>query len=302
MTVLPDYCSSFQEEAEIVWRAMSDARRLGVPRNEETTTETLLLNLAKKHSGRGLTIKTFSKGLESKIGADWGFWFADSSGKGIAVRVQAKRFFAETKRRSYNSLYHQSLSQREKSQISGLPTPNQCEVLLQAKDGAIPLYVFYNDDSLRLPVVSSKRTLLCILKHGPHSVANSSWGISAASALEIKRAKWGKNNLPSSFRMVPWHHLVCPSCWDSPTTNSSLPSIIGNGLRQLYSYKSLDLEEDAERELSELPFKFEPTSKIPSWASLLLKGSASEESLAAEMDELNLKGMAIIQETEARDD
>ena len=301
MTVLPDYCSSFQEEAEIVWRAMSDARRLGVPRNEETTTETLLLNLAKKHSGRGLTIKTFSKGLESKIGADWGFWFADSSGKGIAVRVQAKRFFAETKRRNYNSLYHQSLSQREKSQISGLPTPNQCEVLLQAKDGAIPLYVFYNDDSLRLPVVSSKRTLLYILKYGPHSVANSSWGISAASALAIKNADWGKKNHPGDFPMVPWHCLVCASCWNSALTNASLPAMIGHGLQRLYEYRRGD-KEDAERELSELPFKFEPTSKIPSWASLLLKGSASEESLAAEMDELNLKGVAIIQETEARDD
>lgn len=48
-----DFCRSFQHEACKVWQDMSDAEQFGVPRNEETTTEELLLRLARKHQGRG---------------------------------------------------------------------------------------------------------------------------------------------------------------------------------------------------------------------------------------------------------
>lgn len=289
----PDYCSSFQEEAKIVWRAMTDARRLGIPRNEETTTENLLLNLAKKHSGRGLTIKTFSKDEERDHGADWGFWFADGSHKGIAVRLQAKRLYRVSG--CYDQLHHAYKGVSK----SGQTWATQCEAMLGWGDGAIPMYVFYNDDNLRLPVAFSKMPWPYIFKHGLFSVANSAWGITAASALSIKNAHWGRKNRPGDFPMIPWHYLVCPSRWDSAPTNASLPSLIGRSLQRLYGYRRGE-EEVAERKFSDLPFKFEPTSKRPPWVDFLLEGSAFEERLAAEMDKQNLKGVAIIQETEVR--
>lgn len=105
-----DYCQSFREEACRVWHDMSEAEAFGIPRNEETTTETLLLNLAKKHHGRGLEIKAYTKKEESQTGADWAFWFSDPFGKGIGVRIQAKRYYATDK--CYKSLYHQSKEQK----------------------------------------------------------------------------------------------------------------------------------------------------------------------------------------------
>ena len=66
-----DFCRSFQHEACKVWHDMSDAEQLGVPRNEETTTEALLLSLARKHQGRGLSVKAYTKKEEAATGGDW---------------------------------------------------------------------------------------------------------------------------------------------------------------------------------------------------------------------------------------
>ena len=104
MRVLPNYCRSFRQEAYQVWSDMSDAARFDISLGEETTTEHLLLRLARKHSGRGLTIKTFTKNVERDNGADWGFWFENGSKKGLPVRVQAKRLFRISG--CYNELYH----------------------------------------------------------------------------------------------------------------------------------------------------------------------------------------------------
>ena len=65
-----DFCRSFQREACKVWQDMSEAEQFGVPRNEETTTEELLLRLARKHQGRGLSIKAYTKNEEAATGGD----------------------------------------------------------------------------------------------------------------------------------------------------------------------------------------------------------------------------------------
>lgn len=304
MKTVPNFCRSFRDEAHHVWRKMTDAERFGIPRSEETSTEELLLNLARKHFGRGLEVKAFTKPQESKNGADWAFWFSDASGKGIGMRVQAKRYFSEKGKESYDSLYHQSDKQKAQSKLTGAVTPNQCETLLNyqdRRDKLVPIYAFYNSDALDLrailqPHVSQKWWIWRSFPFAPED-----WGISAASALAVKHADWGKRNKAGDFAMVPWHCLVCGCCWDERPVDSSLPNLIGHGLRQLYSYTGEELSKEFP-EIAILELPFEPTENAPSWVGMLENRSEFEEALSNQMDSLNLKGVAVIQETEARGD
>lgn len=300
MKTLPNYCRSFRQEADQVWRDMSEAERFGLPRNEETTTEELLLSLARKHRARGLGIKAYTKADESTNGADWAFWFADGPWRGIGARIQAKRLFNENGNPRYKSLYHQSDSQKKASKRSGGPTPNQCETLLNHRDGLVPLYVFYNSDRLTISYEFARYWRHCWLSDECHfHFKSQAWGISVASASAIKNAEWGKRNLPGDFPMIPWHCLVCSCCWDERPADASLPSIVGHGLRGLYGYS---VGGDDPQTLDELGFSFEPTENAPSWVGLLREGSVVDGSLDEEMRHLNLKGVAIIEETESRDE
>ncbi|WP_295693081.1 DUF6615 family protein [uncultured Maricaulis sp.] len=290
MRTQPNFCRSFREEAHKVWEDMSEAEELDISRDEETTTQDLLLNLARKHRGRGLDIKTFSKSAESANGADWAFWFADHRGMGIGIRIQAKRLFPSEHR--YKSLYHQSDKQREESKASGLPTPNQCETLMTHRDGLIPLYVFYNSDALDVQKAH--------LRHidqfwWPYCFAfnNPAWGISAAPAFAIKQADWGKKNKPGDFAMTPWHCLFCHCCWDETPVDASLPSLIGYGLKQLHEFCAVELETSDDTSV-EYDFSFEPTDNIPQWVALLGDGVDAQPALEEEMSRLQLKGVAAI--------
>lgn len=297
MRTLPNLCRSFQEEAHKVWEDMSEAETLGISRDEETTTQDLLLSLARKHRGRGLDIKTFTKTEESLNGADWAFWFAGYSGKGIGVRIQAKRLFGTEGR--YKSLYHQSEKQRQQSKTTGSPTPNQCEALLTYGDGLIPLYVFYNSEALKFydahrPYSNLIWWQYCFLYHF------SDWGISAASALAVRRANWGKNNRPGEFLMVPWHCLLCSCCWDERPADASLPSLIGYGLQQLYEYSSPSTDTKEDDRIA-FDHSFEPTDNTPKWVSALRDGDGADGILNEQMTRLNLKGVALISENGERD-
>ena len=302
MSVRLNYCRSFQEEANKVWSDMSDAEKFNTPRNEETTTEELLLSLARKHKGRGLEINAYTKQEENKSGADWAIWFTDSSYMGIGVRIQAKRLYADSV--AYNALFHQSNKQREARKEPDWSVPNQCETLLNHCDGLVPIYVFYNSN--RFP---SRMHNLLSRCYWCYPFQLKDWGISAASALAIKEADWGKKNKPGNFPMIPWHCLVCACCWDNPAAVSSLPSLVGHHLKQLYSY-NIDVSKVSETALADPGFSFE-LIEPPEWVGILRKGreaagfqgkEEAEGSLDKEMDRLNLKGVVIFEQTEVPDE
>lgn len=295
MKTRPNFCRSFQEEASRVWSDMSDAAGFDIARGEETTTEHLLLRLARKHHGRGLTIKTFTKNMERDNGADWGFWFGNGHKPGLPVRVQAKRLYRKSG--SYDQLYHPY----SKPSKSGQTWANQCEAMLGWRDGAVPLYVFYNDDSLGSNRFWSAHNMMRWRRWCGFPFSSPEWGISAASALAIKSADWGKDNRPGDFPMIPWHCLVCPCCWDDRPTDTSLPSLIGHGLQQLYGYSMEDGVEDTATP-ADLGFSFEPADNAPRWVGLLREGREAEGALEEEMARLNLRGVAIIDATEGRDE
>lgn len=285
-----DFCRSFQHEACKVWQDMSDAKQFGMPRNEETVTEELLLSLAREHQGRGLSVKAYTKQEEATTGGDWAFWFSDLRGLGIGARIQAKRLFSRSGR--YESLFHQSDAQKKQ----GKPTPNQCQTILDYQDGLIPIYIFYNSDALL------KSLLLPFYRYWPYYLffyfRSAAWGISAASALAVKQANWGKNNKPVDFFMAPWHCLVCEECWAVTATGKSLPELVSHGLKKLFEGSPKGAEIGAD--LREYKISFELTDKPPKWARLLTDGDDDRERLTSEMRERGLRGVAVLAQTDER--
>lgn len=63
--------------------------------------------------------------------------------------------------------------------------------------------------------------------------------------------------------------------------------------------------DDGEEDIAtpaDLSFSFEPTDNAPNWVGLLREGMGAEGALGKEMTSLNLRGVAIIDETEDRDE
>jgi hypothetical protein len=287
VTRAPNYCDLFRKEASKVWTDMSDTRKLRIPRNETTTTEELLLRFARNQHRTGLYVEADTN--ERNTGGDWLFWFGKKGKGGLPVRVQAKRIYPSGR---YEQLFHPYSGPSKQ----GYTWQNQCEALLgfHKIDGAIPLYVFYNSDRL-FAGISAHQHLTWRKKF---SLPLQFWGISMTSPLAVKNANWGVNNSPGDFPMVPWHCLVCSSCWTSRPSDFSLPTRIGHYLRQLYLYSGGKEGELAD--LSRLGISFDPTYVTPRWVGLLRENGDARGLLLDEMDALNLQGVAIIEEPEAR--
>jgi hypothetical protein len=280
-------CRSFRDEAQRVQRDMDDALRLGMPRNEETTTETLLLNLARNHPRHELRIETFTGSEEGVHGADWEFWFANDHGLGVAVRIQAKRLFPSG---NYDSLFHQSKTQKTKR-------TNQCRELIRHAGSAIPIYVFYNSTA------RFRISLHWVLRNmsRPADWIVPDWGISMCSAYSVQAAREGKDNRPENLDMVPWHCMVCSDCWPRSSSASDLPSVVGNSLQQMFELDG-DLGGVPSGDLDRGPHNFEPTDNSPHWVGLLKEEPFTEAPFLEDyMRENNLRGVAIIEQPKPKE-
>ena len=77
--------------ARTTWAKRGAAKQAGLPYNEETVTETVLLDLKLHYPGR-VTIVPFSKPQEARFGADWAWAFVSADGAwSVTMLVQAKR-------------------------------------------------------------------------------------------------------------------------------------------------------------------------------------------------------------------
>lgn len=265
-------CQSFRDNAREVQRDMDDASRLNISRNEVTITEDILLNLARVHSPHNLKIKTYTQIEEGINGADWEFWFCNSQGFGVAVRVQAKKLYKNGK---YDSLFNN----KNKGSI-------QCQKLIKNAGTSIPIYVFYN--GLNNFVIPLKWLISQSCR--PSCSMISDWGISMCSANTVNAALSDGNTYPINLNMVPWHYLVCPkSCTQNPS-NFDLPSIVGASLQSLFM--------DGDRKYDQ--HNFDPTKKRPSWVGQLNEvGFGGEEALDSFMIESNLRGIAVIEQIDS---
>ena len=155
--------------------------------NEETTTEIVLYEVARRHQSGNYRALPATKAEESGHGADWLWWFGDVS-NGVGFRVQAKQLFASGR---YRNLFKSKGNPQ--SQLNKL-------VRMAKKDGYHPLYCFYN---FRLPPYFATAQNC---GHGYR--APSYWGCSIALPEDIKRQN--SDHVADLHRfMLPWHFLVC---------------------------------------------------------------------------------------------
>lgn len=251
---------AMRREAGRVWREKARAGALGLFLNEETITESTLLNLATGFQGNGLFVRPFTKAQETRNGADWEFWFVQG-GRAAGLRVQAKRLFPTG---AYKSLQ---------------PSGPQITTLINNAGNCCPVYVFYND-AAAYPSASPKCSC------GEYR-ARSYLGCTLAPAAAVARAA---NNSATALQAaaIPWHCLLC----ESGATKSSLPEIIAKKVNSC-----LDKSADRQYKVLTTPSWLKPYSEIgdqPGLGSVETDGYGEPEWLEAYLAERMLAGIALV--------
>lgn len=272
-------CVSFRRLSSWTWNQLTDACVLKVPFSEESITESVLIQLAKWHP-HDLQICAYSKqdeGTGTKAtggkptGADWSFWVVGPKGRGVEIRLQAKRQF---RRGRYQSL-------------DG--TTQQISDLWNNRGKAVPFYLFYNGDfahdqhGARWPIWTGCGSC------GIRFRGQTAWGCSVTSLRDV----WGKvSPYPADLlKQRPWFCLVCADCW-SASGAVDLPSRMIALANSMYS---ADNNADCPDDMKHADFGV-AHEDAPSWVRLLEseEGSARWKQFWATTD---LRGVAIIKQT-----
>lgn len=230
-----------------VWERRRAAKLTGLPYNEETVTEMLLLDLQINFPGDVLIVP-FTKRREARIGADWAWAFVGRDGcSNQGMLVQAKRLNNDD--RNYQGLYKKTRLMREahsKLQVDRL--------IEKAKRYRLPpVYAFYNhlDDDKRIPLFA------CCTLGRPYWPCPESWGVSLASAIEVRRARPDKSFDRHKWHSMPLHCLLCSGGSGQQGAMGS-PGGAAATLSRLFAgiFGTDDLRPD-------LPLPFEPATELP---------------------------------------
>lgn len=236
-------CTSFQEAARWTWNQLGRSTRLKAPFNEETITETILLELKDNHP-RDIAVVSFSKIQERKIGADWEFWFLDRSGaRGVGWRVQAKRLYQPHQR--YDALKPADTS--PSSQIQTL-------IQMAGRQGLAPIYCFYNFVPNPHDI---KRTWRC----GSFVPDHELFGCSIARADNVRAV--AANDFASVCQIsLPWHCTVCCTALGS---GDDLPDRVAGVTQSLQTPGASE------------EFASVPTDDLPRHVQIMLESQTSLE-------------------------
>lgn len=230
-----------------VWRRRHAAKLAGLPYNEETVTEGLLLDLQINFPGEVLIVP-FTKRGEAPIGADWAWTFVSRDGRSNqGMLVQAKRLDDDD--RNYKWLY-------KKTRLKGESQPKLQLVRLieSAKRYRLPpVYAFYNhlDDQSRIPHFT------CGTLGGLYWRCPESWGVALASAIEVQRARPYKSFNRHRCHSMPLHCLLC-------SEGSGQQGAVGSPGAAAAALSRLFARSAATEDLgSDLSPPFEPAAELP---------------------------------------
>ncbi|WP_055884225.1 DUF6615 family protein [Devosia sp. Root105] len=230
-------CSTFQELGALTWQRMTDAQRAGLKWSEETNTETLLLELGRRHPAQ-IVIQAFNRSEEASNGADWE-WHIGSPGCWAGLRVQAKRL--EPGSSDFKRLQTQKAKKQKLPQIDNL-------LAHAKKDRLNPAYCFYLNRSPAVgfgPVTGVR----------PQTIFTPS-GCFMADGVAVKATRSNNFSKLSSL-MFPWHWMVC----DCLAASHSLPS--GSAVQALLGQSRMSAL-DARGDLDVEPL-FPPAERLPTY-------------------------------------
>lgn len=218
-------CQTFRELSYQTWIQLGKARQVKHQILEESITDSLMVELKLRHPYDVITT-TFTRHEEGKNGADWEWWFVDSTGtKGIGFRVQAK--IINFKNDSFEQLHYKNQTNiliNKAKKIKGLLIPPIARKLINPRKNLvidrplIPLYCLYiHDNNLwsKLHLGLSGILLNHTIEHYGCSI------MSADDVLRLKKKPPKKKVSDVVNYIMPWHYLVCPTY--SSTSVKSLP-------------------------------------------------------------------------------
>lgn len=182
--------------SRMVWEKRGAAKSAALPFNEETITETILLDLKTAYPGH-LKIIAFNKGQEAKTGADWLWSFVSADGSSsLTMLVQAKRL--EDAEQIYKGI-NRNVGKRK-------PPVRQIDQLLTtAQNQGVPaIYAFYNHvaDVSRIPQNCGSLEIT-----DPNQVLG--FGISLAEASTVANKLPNENFDVHKLHSIPLHCLLC---------------------------------------------------------------------------------------------
>lgn len=184
-------CATFQDLAAQTWQRLAEAQRTGLFWSEETNTETILMELKRRHPSE-VAVRAFTKAKEARNGSDWEWWIG-SPGNWFGMRVQAKRIKLPDER--FVGLHRQKAKGQPHTQINTL-------IKAAHRDKLTPAYCFY---------VHSKRWPSSALWASPrlNTSGASPLGCLIAHAGAVRNV--GSEALSKLGPVAaPWHLMVCP--------------------------------------------------------------------------------------------
>lgn len=207
--------------ARMVWTKRGAAKAAGLPFNEETITETLLLDLKTGYPGH-VQLVAFNKSQEAKTGADWLWAFVSADGsQSLTMLVQAKRL--EDAEQTYAGI-NRNIGKRT-------PPVRQIDQLLTtARTQGVPaLYAFYNHvgQTSRVPTTCGS------LPPGDPGHIDG-FGVSLADAHAVEAALPDETFDTHRFHSMPLHCLLC-SGGSGTRSDGGTPEMAASGIARLRS-------------------------------------------------------------------
>lgn len=217
--------------SRMVWAKRGTAKAAGLPFNEETITETVLLELATAYPGL-VQVVAFNKTQEAKTGADWLWSFVSADGsQSLTMLVQAKRL--EDTDRIYSGI--------NRKIGKSMPPVRQIDQLLATAtaQGVPALYAFYNHvkQTSRVP-----QTCRSLPPGDPHHI--DGFGISLAGALSVDAALPDETFDTHCVHSIPLHCLLC-SAGSGTRPGGGTPELAAKSISRLLDAIARDVP-DAE--------------------------------------------------------
>lgn len=183
------------------WGRRAAAKHAGLPYNEETITETILLDLATSYPGN-VSIVAYNKVQEAQTGADWLWSFISADGShSFTMLVQAKRL--DDAEQDYSG------TNRNVGKIR--PPVRQIDRLttIAAAQGVQAAYAFYNhvSDQSRVPT-----TCRSLASGDPAHIVG--FGISVADAAAVRHILPDESFDSHRAHSIPLHCLLCNGAKD----------------------------------------------------------------------------------------
>lgn len=198
---IEELCQDMDSLARQTWKNYEEGSGVGLAPGEESTTDSVLLDLWRV-SGGILHVNKFTRHQERRNGADWEWWVGSATDGWLRLRVQAKRIYEQ---------HYQRLDHRDKE--TGV---YQYETLIQgcAQDSySYPVHVFYNGwPNTRFGQTSPPDDEAAFAKNpwwkDPFRQCQS-WGIAALSSYDVARLHSGGGSYAPRYleQAMPWSEL-----------------------------------------------------------------------------------------------